>query len=233
MRRAERSGETRGREAIGTAGVVWLGLAAAVGAATQEGPPLVPSGVPVALLPVQSVAPAPSGIWPGGASSSSEARRRMNAELDFALGSSEATRGWTGPRELARLVDRNPMIDVDPHRLAVDRLAAGDSPDEGLREPLHRQLRRLTALADVRLAAIPLRLAWRSPDAEAEGSGKSDVAAPGERGDSGRAVLELALVDTRAARVLWLGEIRADRAPPDAPGTMAALAEDLVRLLSP
>lgn len=209
---------------------------AAVGgrAQAQEPAPRVPAGVEVAVLPVQRVAPAPSGAWPGGAASRDEARGRMDAELDFALAASEATGGWPGPADLAEQVERNPTIDADPHRLAVGRLIDTDPEDAELRDPLHRQLRRLSALAGVRIAVIPLRLAWRPPegtagggDTAAAGAGRSDTAG------AGRAVLELAIVDTRAARVLWRGEVRGAPGPPDEAGTLATLAADLVQLLSP
>lgn len=239
------------RRALTAAACAGLGLAAAAGSAgaqEEDGAvprPRVPAGVRLAVLPVQAVAPAPSGAWPGGASSRSDARDRMNAELDFALSSSRDASSWSGPRALTRLVERNPMIDADPHRLAVGRLADVDPGEGQLREPLHRQLRRLSALADVRIAVIPLRLTWRPPEQVEESGGEDGEGGEDEAGaappDSGRpsvavpgrTVLEVAVVDTRAARMLWRGEVLAAPSEPDAPGSLATLASNLVRLLSP
>lgn len=219
-----------GRGALGAATVACLGLMAAAGVEAQDAVPRVPAGVKIAVMPVQSVAPAPSGAWPGGAASGEEARRRMDAELAFALSSSGGAGEWPGPRELAAMVERNPTIDADPRRLAVGRLMDGGPEDGRLRDPLHRQLRRLSALADVRMTAIPLRLSWRAPEPT---DGPADTAGPASRPAPGRAVLELALVDTRSARILWRGEVRGAEGPPDEPGTLARLAGDLVRLLAP
>lgn len=248
------TGATR-RRVLAGAVCAGLGLAAAAGGVrAQEAAPRVPAGVRLAVLPVQQVAPAPSGAWPGGASSAANARGRMNAELDYAISSSEDAAGWAGPGALGRMVERNPMIDADPHRLAVDRLSEIEPGEGQLREPLHRQLRRLSALAQVRLAAIPVRLTWRPPEElgdgedgdggdagggdEADaGGGAPDDTAPGAGEDAGaaegRTVLELVVVDTRAARVLWRGEVRGRSAPPDEPGTLAKLASNLVGLLTP
>ena len=210
--------------------------AAAAGARAQQVAPRVPAGVKLAILPVQDVTPAPSGAWPGGASSRDDALGRMNAELDFALASSEDAAGWMGPRRLTRLVERNPMLDVHPRRLAVGRLAEVKPGEGQLRATLHRQLRRLSALADVRIVAIPLRLAWRRPAEDGENGeeapGAEDAAGSSARGP-GRTVLELALVDTRAARLLWRGEVLGAEGPPGEPGALASLASGVVELLSP
>lgn len=224
-----------GRTALAGAACAGLALAAAAGGArAQQATPRVPAGVKLAILPVQDVSPAPSGAWPGGASSRSDALDRINAELDFALSSSESAAGWPGPRELTRMVERNPMIDAHPHRLAVSRLA-GVEPGEGrIGETLHRQLRRLSALAGVRMVAIPLRLAWRPPErGDGEGGGAEAGDADGPAAAPGRPVLEVALVDTRAARVLWRGEVPGAAGPPGEPGALATLSANLVALLSP
>lgn len=225
-----------GRTALTLAVCAGVALAAsAAGAAAQQVTPRVPAGVKLAILPVQDVAPAPSGAWPGGASSRADALDRINAELDFALASAEGVAGWPGPRELTRMVERNPMIDAHPHRLAVGRIDQVEPGEGRLRATLHRQLRRLSALADVRIVAIPLRLAWRVPGGDGEGGGEAAGAegAGGSATGPGRPVLELALVDTRAARVLWRGEVAGPEAPPGEPGALATLAADLVALLSP
>ncbi len=225
-----------GRTALAGATCAGIALAAAAGGASaQEVAPRVPAGVELAILPVQDVSPAPSGAWPGGASSRADALDRMNAELDFALSSSENASGWPGPRELTRMVERNPMIDAHPHRLAVAQLAAVEPGEGRLGGTIHRQLRRLSALAGVRIVAIPLRLAWHPPGQAGEDGG--DAAGADSAGASaegpGRPVLELALVDTRTARLLWLGEVPGAAGPPGASGALATLAANLVGLLSP
>lgn len=220
----------RVRTALGLAAC--LGLAAAAGRAEaqqERAVPRVPAGLKVAVFPVQAVTPAPSGQWPGGADSRADAREKMNAELGFALASAEGARGWPGPSDLVRMIERNPTIDADPRRLALSGLSGVEAGRDKLRATLHRQLRRLSALANVRIVAIPLGLGWRKPEPPAS----ADTAVSDRPDRPGRTVLEVAMVDTRAARLLWRGELMAPPAAPDEPGSLATLASDFVRMLTP
>lgn len=211
-----------------------LGTAAEAAAQEEQVVPRIPAGVKVAVVPVQGVVPLPSGAWPGGASSRADARSMMSSELTFALSESEAARRWAGPEALVRMLERNPTMGTDPRQLAVRSLATLESGEGRLPGPLHSQLRQISALAGVRLVVIPLALEWRS--AEAGTPEAADSAGAEERGaaeHAGRAVLRLALVDTRAGLLLWRGELAGQPSQPDSPAALATLASGVVTTLVP
>lgn len=223
--------------------LVALGTATEAAAQEEHVVPQIPAGVKVAVVPVQGVAPLPSGAWPGGARSRADTRSMMSSELTFALSESEAGRRWAGPEALVRMLERNPTMGTDPRRLAVRSLAALESGEDRIPGPLHSQLRQISALAGVRLVVIPLLLEWRPAEA-ADSAGAADLGA-GRASDStpaaapeagepvGRAVLRLALVDTRAGLLLWRGELAGQPASPESPAALATLASGVVATLVP
>jgi len=210
-------------------------------------PTFAPGGNAV-LLPVQSVKPLPTGAWPGGVRSHGQARKTVTAELTFAFQEAEeGSSTWALPPEIIDVMDRNPILHVDPEHLAYQSLL--DKPKNLRRyqvyEPLHGQLRAIAAMFDTRHVALPLAV-WYEPyvppdlmgedggaesDREAESAGGREGSAAAE-GDSvaseetlGRAVLLLTLIDIRRSEVLWHGEVRGDPAPIDSSALFATLAE--------
>lgn len=213
-----------------------LAAAGSVRAQPEDAVPRVPSGVNLVLAPVQSVAPTPSGAWPGGAGSRQDALAALNSEVDFAVSEEPLARNWTPPGEVVEQVRRNPLLDVDPEHLSYRGLLA-DRDEEELYSPLHGQVRRLSALLGARLVVVPLRV-WYAPSDTAL-AGREDGELPrvvaGDRRVTmgGRAVARVALIDARAGRVLWKGEVASDPAPGDSPALLATLAANLVDTLIP
>jgi hypothetical protein len=222
----------------------------------QDRIPRIPSGVPLVVTPVQAILPTTSGGFPGGASSRSAALEAVNAEVDFAVSEEPRANKWASPSRVVRAADRNPMLDVDPRQLSSRGLTV-DGGGRYLYEPLHGQLRSLAALLDARLIALPLVVWYRTAEeieGEGEGSGGAEdagpaggTAAPGPDGDGaeagdapdaaewtarGRAMMRVVLIDARAGKVLWKGEVGGDRAPADSPAALATLAARLVQMLS-
>jgi len=106
-----------GRTTPAIAGVALLVLSPA-SVAAQETVPRFPFGVPAVVLPVQSSLPTPGGAWPGRAASEEGAVRAMDAELEFALRDRRGAEEWALPSDLRRSVRRNPMLRVNPDRVA-------------------------------------------------------------------------------------------------------------------
>lgn len=204
-------------------------------------PTFAPGGNAV-LLPVQSVKPLPTGAWPGGVRSHAQARKTVTAELTFAFQEAEeGSSTWALPPEIIDVMDRNPILHVDPEHLAYQSLL--DKPKNLRRyqvyEPLHGQLRAIAAMFDTRHVALPLAV-WYEPyvppestesdrGAESAGGRADSAAAEGDSAASeetvGRAVLLLTLIDIRKSAVLWHGEVRGDPAPIDSSALFATLAE--------
>lgn len=203
-------------------------------AAAQERRPAVGHGVPLLVVPVQAVSPSPAGMLPGGPGSASDARSRATAELDFALRESEGTESWVGPGEITERAGKNPLLKADPERLPVTGLDRVEVGKGRVPDPLHGQIRGLTSLTEARLVLIPTRLSYRvAPDSGAAGaSGEGDD--EGERiPPPGRAVIHATLLDARAGRVLWRGEVHGAAAPAESSAAVATAAANLVGYFSP
>lgn len=243
--------ERRGRAARGVrwptaaAAAVLLSLVAGT-ARGQHPPPKLPGGVPVAVLPVQSARPAPSGAWPGGAPSLEATLEAANAELAFAFRERRGAGGWVLPDDAVERARRNPLLKVDPERLAY-RLILRPPEDGRIVDPIHGQLRSLGALLGTRVVVVPLVLSYEpvapgGPGGAQEGAERREAGAvpdsgaagaAAEEGPRGRGSLLLAVVDTRAGRVLWHGRIGGEPAPPDSSGLLATLASKVAEALTP
>lgn len=202
------------------------------------------AGTPALVLPLQRAVPLPGGGWPGAASSRKRLLDRFAAELDFAL-EERGDQGprWMGPRQLRRMSRRNPVLQLDPDRLAVDALPAAG---EDLPASLHGQLRAMAAASGARFALLPVELSYRRggspasacPGSKGEGegneSGVEDSArrAGARTAEPGRPVLCVAFLDVRGARVLWRGAVVGPPVAADSPALLANLASRLLDLFS-
>lgn len=196
--------------------------------ADQEAPPGLPAGVPVVFLPLQSLGRAPAGGWPDVDGDREAVLERFDDEVAFALGQRRATRAWVTPGRVVDVAGRNPMLDVDPRALAYQGIR--NQEEDPLYEPLHGQLRSLTALLDARLVVLPFALRYE----RGANAGEPRSASRDSTGETvGRGVLEVAIVDTRAGRILWVGRVEGAPAEPSSPGMLTDLADRLVRRLAP
>jgi hypothetical protein len=212
-------------------------VAAGAGPAfAQDTAPRLPFGSVAILLPVQSSLPAPGGAWPGAAATEEEALRAMDAELAFALSERRAARNWAMPPDLRRRVRRNPMIAVDPDRVAFQGLLTRPDRRDQIYEPLHGELRALAALFGTRFVVLPLRLRM-APAREESSAGESDpeveaaVSCAGG-GEARRPELLLALIDIRRSAVLWHGTVQGRPGCPGDGGLLAGLAASVARQLT-
>lgn len=257
-----RGRSTRGRrDRRAAAGAAVLAAAALIGVAgpgaaraeAQEavrGPSL---NGPATILPLQAASPAPSGAWPGGAPTLQATVDAFDAEVDFALSEQRATQTWIGPGKVVKAAGRNPLLKVDPERLAYRGLVTMKDKElkEILYEPLAGQLRSLSALLGTRLVVLPLRLEYRTPGA-ADGSGPDGPAGgaaaagdsaerggggaeqrPADAAAQGRLAVQLAVIDTRAGQPLWRGWVAGPPSGPEAAGAMAELASRVVAWFAP
>lgn len=190
--------------------VALAGIAAAVASCAKPAPAPTPataaqpqqparSGSPLAGLAGQHVVVLPVHYIRAdtlGWSSSIERPRETLAALDSAIERSLDERGfrtdWTFPPALARSARRNAGYVPDPYSLAAERLRSGVTlADNQLREPLASQVRGIIAVTDARFALFPVELRFEP------------VATGGAR-----PVLRVALLDARASRLVWSGDIR-------------------------
>lgn len=179
-----------------------------------------PFGTTVVVLPVQATEPLPGGVWPGRAVNAEQALRAMDAELEFALSERRGAENWALPSALRRRVKRNPILDVNPDRLAYQGLLRKPDARDQLYEPLHGELRTLAALFGTRYLVLPLLLQVEQVSRDEPAI---ELACP-EDATGRRAVLLVAFIDIRRSAVLWHGTIRGAAMCPDSGALLASLA---------
>lgn len=229
-------------ESIRCGAVLLVALLASGRPLAGQNPEPIPTFAPggnAVLLPVQSVRPLPSGAYPGGARSQREAREALTAEFSFAFEEAEEGAGtWKLPADVIRVMSRNPTLHVDPLHLAYQGLISKpkDLKRYQVYEPLHGQLRAISAMFDTRHLVLPLQVTYEPFDPDAPSDDEEDALPPlepvsVETADPdeplGQAVLVLALIDIRRSQVLWHGEVRGDPAPIDSSALFATLAARL------
>jgi hypothetical protein len=207
------------------AGAAILVAIAAVPAIAQEASATFPFGTPVVVLPVQSVEPSPDGSWPAHAATGEEALRAMDAELEFALADRRGAENWAFPSDLRRRIERNPILDVNPDRLAYQGLIQRPDARDQIYEPLHGELRTLAALFGTRFLMLPLRLQVERIAQRAD----SEVTACREDAAPQRASLLVALIDIRRSAVIWHGHVAGGPVCPESGALLASLATVIAR----
>jgi hypothetical protein len=182
------------------------------------------SGEPVMVLPLSSLRGGDAAGWAAAVASPRDFLLDLNAQIARALPARAVHSTWVLPAEMARAAARNPGYAPDPYALDVSPLAPDRwKPGGQLADPLAEQLRRLTSFTDARVALIPVELRFL-PRA---GPGSSHAAGAATPPGTARAVLRVALVDTRLGVVVWAGDVAGEPAPALTPAVAAALADRL------
>lgn len=175
------------------------------------------AGQRVIVLPVRYLRPADSLQWAASAGKASAYLAVVDSEVAAALSARGMQSMWVFPPEISRSAKRNAAYVSDPHTLAADWLRPPyrPKPQTLLADPLATQLRSLVALHDARYALLPIELRF-------------EPAAGG-----GRAVLHVAMIDARAAQIVWIGDVASDAAASFSPAVATSVAghfADLVAL---
>ena len=171
------------------------------------------------VFPAQAVAAADSLGWRASAGGDKVLLASLDAGLEVALGERGLSSQWVFPPAMQRAARRNPTYVTDPStvRALGPVRAVIRKPDDMLSEPFATQLRSLAGVSDARYAFIPLELRLE----------------PIPNGTTGRAVLQLAVVDARGSRVVWAGEVASDAFPAYAPGVLGSLVRRVADLVVP
>lgn len=209
-----------------------LAVVFSAGAVAQEETriPTIPAGVPAVFLPVQETRPTAGGAWLAGSVTDRAAIELLDAELAFAFGEERGAESWALPEDVSRRLERNPMVKIDPARLAYHGLLAPPKPNHQIYEPLHSQLRQIAALFNARIVVLPL-VAYYQPPTQEERLAAQEAGSTGPL--LGRAVLLTAVIDIRRSAVLWHGVISGDRAEATSRSSLTTLALAAARWLAP
>jgi hypothetical protein len=184
--------------------------------------PLAPPGAlaslasePLIVLPLQAIAG--THAWRTDAAPERLLIARFDSLFEVELAGRRLGAAWAFPSHLARSARRNPTYLPDPSlmRGAPAILAHLRRPDAPLAEPFASQVRAFAGISNARYAMVPLDLRIDSVTA------------------GGRLAMRLAVVDTRAARVTWWGEVQGTAAPDYAPAVLSDLVQRVADLIIP
>lgn len=195
---------------------------------------------PVLVLPTRFLGGDGSLGWAGQIGDPEAYLGDVDAEIAFAFKQRGIDKQWILPPAIVRSVRRNPGFATDPHELTADWLRPPlKKPPEQLPEPFGSQVRGLVALqegAQYVLYPVEVRFEPVSVEGAAEsgpggGSQGSEGGAPGARVE-GRAVLRIALLDARRAKIVWMADVVSDPYPSFSPALAASVAEHLADLIA-
>ncbi|MBA3891422.1 MAG: hypothetical protein H0X64_12920 [Gemmatimonadaceae bacterium] len=169
---------------------------------------------PMMVLPTQYLRPDTIG-WSQSIGDDRQFLRTVDDEIAFSLGE-RVGRQWSFARDVERMARRNATYAPDPYRLGAEVLRPGmRRRADQLAEPLASQLRTLTAMHEARYVLLPVEVRF---ERAAEGMG--------------RAVLHIALIDTRLNRVAWTSDVRGDATASLTPAAAASVAVRLADLVA-
>jgi hypothetical protein len=172
----------------------------------------------IVVLPAQRLQGAGAMGWVDRIGPAADYLSRLDNEIAFAV-EQRGVRDWVFAPAIERSARRNPTVRVDPHSLSVDRLrVAEDKNDEPIPEPLGSQLRNLTVITDARYVVLPSELRFEP--------------VAGQPAGTGRGVLVLYLIDTRASRIIRKMEITSGAVPGFSPAIAAGIAGRFADLIA-
>jgi hypothetical protein len=240
----ERRGQLRGRAALCA---VLLGVAACASSAAHHPDPADLRAMPirpgsglggtrVIVLPLSTIRHGDLLGWSDAITNPRDYLVDVNAQIEHALTAGAPRTTWIFPSQLVQVASRNPGYLADPYSMdasqfAPDRWRAGGK----LEDPLAGNLRTYTSFLDSRVALVPVELRFVPrpvPRAHTLQPGVLAMMHADSLHHMGRAVLRIAVVDTRTTEVMWVGDVVGDPAPAFTPAVAANLVGHLVQALA-
>jgi hypothetical protein len=194
------------------------------------------TGTRVIVLPVSSMRHGDTYGWAESVGNPRDYLADLNAQIEHALASRAPRTAWVFPAEIVRLASRNPGYLSDPYGTDASQFAPDRwRPGGKLEDPLAGDLRTYTSFVDARVALVPVELRF-FPRPVPTGYKLALPVQAMVHADSaarmGRAVLRVAIVDTRSLAIMWVSDVVSDPAPALTPAVAANLADHLARALA-
>lgn len=171
---------------------------------------------PLALVPVQALGGGDSLGFAAQIGNVGAFLASIDDEIVFALAQRRTARQWQMPLVLARRMKNNGPYGVDVYDMGAGPLRDPKlKTDMPLGDPLASNLRSLVALSgEARYVIIPIEVTFAGPRS------------------AGRALLKVALVDARSARLVWLGIVSSDPVAAVSPAIPASLGSRFADLVA-
>lgn len=179
-------------------------------APVPEAPLSAFAAVRMIAFPVQMVRSGDAMGWSAQVKEPKAFLALADSALEGALRERGLDTQWAFPSDLVRTAQRNPMHAVSPTRIRVGDAVRVMERRKGseIPEPVASQIRALAAFHDTRHALVPVEIRFE----------------PSSRGTGGHGVLRVAVLDVRASRLLFAGDVVGDDTP--------AFSEEVVKALA-
>ncbi|HEY1952423.1 MAG TPA: hypothetical protein VGG76_06420 [Gemmatimonadaceae bacterium] len=202
------------------AGAVAMSIACASKPAETTSPPVVlrplerMTGQEIVVLPVQYLSSTDTLGWQKQIPDRAGFLARLDDQIEAALSARGLGRAWTFGAEIEHSSKLNSILMTDARSLSAEWLRGRLLPEQTVRDPLASQVRGLVGLKGQRYALLPVELRT-----ENRGTGM------------GVATLRIVLIDSRMAKILWVGEVQSDPMKTLSPAVTASVATHFADLV--
>jgi hypothetical protein len=172
------------------------------------------AGQEIVVLPVQYLSATDTLGWQQRIPNRAAFLAAFDDQIESALSARGLARAWTFGSEVERSSKLNSILMTDARSLSAEWLRGRVLPEQAVRDPLASQIRGLVGLKGQRYALLPVELRL-----ENRGVGM------------GVATLRLMLIDSRMAKILWVGEVSGDAMKTLSPALTASVATHFADLV--
>jgi hypothetical protein len=172
------------------------------------------AGQEIIVFPVQYLSATDSLGWQQRIPNRAAFLAALDDQIEAALTARGLARAWTFGSELERSSKLNSILMTDARSLSAEWLRGRLLPEQTVRDPLASQVRALVGLKGQRYALLPVELRL-----ENRGIGM------------GVATLRVVLIDSRMAKILWVGEVPSDPMRTLSPALTASVATHFADLV--
>jgi hypothetical protein len=172
------------------------------------------AGQEIVVLPVQYLSATDTLGWQQRIPNRAAFLASLDDQIEAALSARGLGRAWSFASEVERSSKLNSILMTDARSLSAEWLRGRLLPEQTVRDPLASQVRGLVGLKGQRYAVLPVELRL-----ENRGVGM------------GVATLRLVLIDSRMAKILWVGEVSSDPMKTLSPALTASVATHFADLV--
>ncbi|MDQ6870887.1 MAG: hypothetical protein M3037_02620 [Gemmatimonadota bacterium] len=172
------------------------------------------AGQEILVFPVQYLSLTDTLAWQQQIPNRAAFLVALDDQIEAAMSARGLGKAWTFGREVERAAKLNSMLIADARSLSAEWLRGRVLPEATVRDPLQSQVRGLVALKGSRYALLPVELRI-----ENRGNG------------TGVAILRIVMIDSRMAKIRWVGEVVSDPARTLSPALTASVASHFADLV--
>lgn len=173
------------------------------------------AGQQIVVFPVQYLTFTDKLGWQQSITKRADYLSALDDEIAFAMSERGLSRTWVFGSQIARASRANSAFMADARALAAESVRGRVFAEQSLRDPLATQIRGLVGLKGQRYALLPVELRMESTDGVGVG------------------VLKVLLIDSRLAKIRWVGEVRSDTMRAFSPALATSIAKHFADLVVP